>query len=188
MNLVERIKNIIMQPRLEWAKIAVEPATPQSVYVNYVMILAAIGPVAIIVRTLGAGAPLAIVSYVITLAVTFLLAWIVDALAPTFGGQKNFVQSLKLVAYSYTAAWLAGVFQLLGAVGGILGFIAAIYSWYTLYLGLPVMKGCPSDKAVGYTIVVVICGVLLGALLGSVLISLVVGGSMMGAGSMGLWR
>jgi len=120
--------------------------------------------------------------------VTFLLALIVDALAPTFGGQKNFVQSLKLVAFSYTAAWLAGIFQLLGSVAGILGLIAAVYSWYTFYVGVPVMKGCPPEKAVGYTIVVVICGVLLGALLASVLISLVIGGSMVGVGSMGLWR
>ena len=40
--------------------------------------------------------------------VTFLLALIVDVLAPTFGGTKDFVASLKLVAYSYTAAWVAG--------------------------------------------------------------------------------
>ena len=46
----------------------------------------------------------------------YLMALIVDALAPTFGGEKNFMQSLKLVAYSYTAAWLAGIFQLLGCL------------------------------------------------------------------------
>jgi len=188
MNLVERVKNILMQPKLEWPTIAAEPATTQSIFVNYVMILAAIGPIAIIVRSGGVAAPLGIVTYVIALAVTFLLALIVDALAPTFGGQKNFVQSLKLVAFSYTAAWLAGIFQLLGSVAGILGLIAAVYSWYTFYVGVPVMKGCPPEKAVGYTIVVVICGVLLGALLASVLISLVIGGSMVGVGSMGLWR
>ena len=58
-------------------------------------------------------ATVAILGYAITLAVTFVLALIVDALAPTFGGEKNFIQSLKLVAYSYTAAWVAGIFQLL---------------------------------------------------------------------------
>jgi len=65
MNLVERVKNILMQPKLEWPTIAAEPATTQSIFVNYVMILAAIGPIAIIVRSGGIAAPLAIVTYVI---------------------------------------------------------------------------------------------------------------------------
>ncbi len=86
----------------------------QSLYVGYIMILAAIAPLAL----LSAPAVLiasAIAHYVIALVVTYLLALIVDTLAPTFGGTKNFTQSLKLVAYSYTALWIAGIFLLLGA-------------------------------------------------------------------------
>jgi hypothetical protein len=127
----------------------------------------------------------ALFSYAISLAVTFLLALIVDALAPTFGGEKNFIQSLKLTAYSYTAAWVAGIFQLLGAVGGVLGLLATIYAFYTFYLGVPAMKKCPADKAVVYTIVVVVCGILLGAVLGGLLMSTLIGGGapgMMGWG------
>ena len=108
MNLIERVKNILLQPKSEWPKIAEEAATPQSLYLGYVAILAAIGPLAILIRSGGMAIVAAIVQYMIALVVTFLLALIVDALATTFGGEKNFVQSLKLTAYSYTAAWLAG--------------------------------------------------------------------------------
>src|SRR5258706_4415802 len=112
------------------------------------------------------GVAVAIISYFVGLVVTYLLALIVDALAPTFGGEKNFIQSLKLTAYSYTAAWVAGIFNLIPGIGGIIGLIAAIYSFYTFFLGVPALKKCPQDKAVGYTIVVAICGILLGVVLG----------------------
>lgn len=188
MNLIERIKNILLQPKSEWPKIAEETATPQSIYLGYVVILAAIGPLALLILSGGLGIVAAIAHYVIALVVTFLLALIVDALATTFGGEKNFTQSLKLIAYSYTAAWIAGVFFLIPVLGGVIVLLAAIYAWYTFYLGVPVLKKCPQDKAVGYTIVVVICAILLGVLLAGYFMSMVIGGSMLGIGAMGMFR
>jgi hypothetical protein len=182
MNLIDRVKNMLLQPKTEWPKIAGETATPQSIYLGYVAILAAIAPLAMLIRSGGMGIVAAIVQYVIALVVTFLLALIVDALATTFGGEKNFTQSLKLTAYSYTAAWIAGVFLIIPVLGGVIALLAAIYSWYTFYLGVPVIKKCPQDKAVGYTIVVVICGILLGVVLAGFLISMVIGGGVMGMG------
>src|ERR1044072_2344087 len=43
--LVERVKNILIQPKEEWAVIDGEPATIKGLYTGYVCILAAIGPV-----------------------------------------------------------------------------------------------------------------------------------------------
>jgi hypothetical protein len=185
MALLDRVKNILLTPKTEWPVIAGEAATVQSIFVGYVMILAAIGPVALAARAGLVGLAMALVTYVIGLAITYVLALIVDALAPTFGGEKNFIQSLKLTAYSYTAAWIAGIFQLVPGVGGIIGLLAAIYSFYTFFLGVPALKKCPPEKAVAYTIVVVLCGILLGALLGGVLIGAMFGA---GAGMMGMMR
>jgi hypothetical protein len=193
MNIVDRVKNILMSPKTEWPTIAAEPATTQSIYTGYVMILAAIGPLAMVLRALAGGfvgaLAVAIATYVIALAITFVLALIVDALAPSFGGTKDFTASLKLTAYSYTAAWIAGIFQLVPFIGGIIGLLAAIYSFYTFYLGAPVLKKCAPDKAVAYTIVVVICGIVLGFLLMGLLISAMFGGGMMaGMGGLGTIR
>lgn len=188
MALVERVKNILLTPKTEWPTIVGEEASTQSLYVGYILILAAIGPIAMLVSSPMLMATVAIITYLISLAVTYLLALIVDALAPTFGGEKNFVQSLKLTAYSYTAAWIAGIFQLIGMVAGIIGILAMIYSFYTFYLGVPALKKCPQDKAIAYTIVVVICGFLLGVVLTGVLMSAFVGGSMMGAMGLGGMR
>ena len=188
MNLVERVKNILLQPKGEWPKIAEEAATPQSLYLGYVAILAAIAPLAMLIRSGGMAIAGAAVQYVLALIVTFVLALIVDALAVTFGGEKNFVQSLKLTAYSYTAAWLAGIFLIVPVLGGIVGLLAVIYAWYTFYLGVPVLKKCPQDKALGYTIVVVICGILLGVLLAGFIVSMIIGGGMMGMSATEMFR
>ncbi len=179
MNLIDRIKNIIIGPKEEWPIIAAEETNTQALYTGYIMILAAIGPLAILIRTMAVGAVGVIVSYIISLVMVYVVALIVDALAPTFGGEKNFIQSLKLVAYSSTAAWLAGIFQLLGMLGGLVGLIALIYSLYTFYLGVSVLKKCPQDKAVGYTVVVVVCVLVLGAILATLMRSLFWGGAMM---------
>lgn len=169
MNLVERVKNILLSPKDEWPKIAGETETTQSLYTGYIMILAAIGPIAILIQSLAVGAISAIVFYLVSLGICYVVALIVDMLAPTFGGEKNFMQSLKLTAYSYTAAWVGGIFQLLGLLGGLLGLLAALYSLYTFYLGVTVMKKCPPEKAVPYTVVVVLCILVAGAVIGALL-------------------
>jgi hypothetical protein len=171
MNLVDRVKGILLSPKTEWPKIAAEPMSAQDVYTRWVMILAAIGPLAMIIghSGLGLGFSLrfAIAHYVILLVVTAILALIVDALAPKFGGTKDFVESLKLVAFSYTAAYVAGIFNLLGGFGGVLILVAAVYAWYTFFLGAPVLRKCSADKALVFTIIVVVIGFVLGMVLGS---------------------
>jgi hypothetical protein len=191
MALVDRVKNIIVAPKTEWPKIAEEPATTQSIFTGYVVILAAIGPIAMAIAAMAhggvAGVAAAVVAYAISLVVVFVVAWIADALAPSFGGEKDFVGSLKLVAYAYTAAWVAGVFHLIPFLGGIIGLIAAIYSLYTFYLGAPVLKKCTTDKAVGYTLVMIVCVIVLWVLLGVVLAGAMFGG-MATMGGAGMWR
>lgn len=171
MNLVERVKGILLTPKTEWAKIAAEPMTAQQIYTSWVLILAAIGPLAIAIGwglTAGFGTSLrfAIANYLIMLMMTAIIALIIDALAPRFGGTKDFVAALKLSAFSYTAAYLAGVFHLLGHFGGILVLIASIYAWYTFYLGAPVLRKCTQDKAVLFTVITLVIGLVLGVLFG----------------------
>jgi Yip1 domain len=103
---------------------------------------------------------------VLTLIVVYVLALIIDALAPTFSGTKSQIQALKVAAYSYTAAWLAGIFALVPGLRflGILG----LYSLYLLYTGLPVLMKSPAEKALGYTVVVILCGIVLSVIIGLV--------------------
>lgn len=182
MNLVDRVKRILVSPKTEWEVIDAEPTTTAELYTRYIMPLAAIGPIAQIIGfsvfgmsvpfagtyrvPIGSAITQAIVAYVLTLAGTYLLALIIDALAPTFNGQRSQIQALKLAAYSLTASWLAGIFLLLPALS-ILS-IVGLYSLYLLYLGLPVLMKAPREKALSYTVVVIIAGFVLMLAIGAI--------------------
>lgn len=174
MNLVERAKKIILQPKQEWEAIADEPATVQQIFTGWVMILAAIPSVAAFIGysvvgigvfgatyrvPLGAGVAYLVLSYVLALGSVYVLALIIDALAPQFGGDKNFILALKVAAYSPTAYWLAGVFSVIPALQ-ILGLLG-LYSLYLLYTGLPILMNAPEEKSVPYTVVVFITVIVL---------------------------
>lgn len=181
MNLLDRVKNILLHPREEWQVIDAEPTTPAELYKEYIIPLAAIGPVASAIGALvfgyrafgmsyrppfGTVLSSTFVTYLLTLGGVYVLALIIDALAPNFGGTSNQMQALKAAAYSSTASWVAGAFGLIPPLGwlGILG----LYSLYLLYLGLPVLMKVPEDKAMGYTAVVVIAAILLFLVIGLV--------------------
>ena len=165
--LFPRVKAIILTPQTEWPVIAREPAEPASLFTGYVAILALIPAVAGFIGTtlIGRYMPImsgliyTIVVYLLTFVIVFVVALIVDALAPTFSGQKNFTNALKLTVYSYTPAWLAGIFQLIPGLSflGILG----LYGLYLLYLGLPPLMQAPKDKAILYTVTIVVIAVLI---------------------------
>lgn len=180
-NLIERCKNILLKPKEEWARIDPEPATVSGLMTGWVVPLAAIGPVAGLIGglvfgyggfgfsyrpSLTAALTGAAIGYVMALVCAFLLAKIIDALATNFGGQKNPVQAMKVAAYSGTAAYLAGIFQIIPQLAflGILG----LYSLYLLYLGLPRLMKAPEDKAVGYTVVTVVVAIVLAVVAGMV--------------------
>ena len=171
----ERVRDILARPRQEWPLIAAEPATAEGILKSYVLVLAAIPPVAAAVGILVFGieaygvrltpSPVtvvlsAVVDYLFALVGLFLLALIIDALAPQFGGTRQRVRAFKVAAYSSTPAWLAGFFNVIPDLAW-LSLIGAAYSLYLLYLGLPLLMRVPEDKAVSYTIVTVIAAVVL---------------------------
>jgi hypothetical protein len=84
---------------------------------------------------------------------------IADFLAPKFNGQANRFNAFKLVAYSYTASWLAGIFGLIPSLG--LFSLLGLYSLYLLYTGATPLMKVPADKAGGYTAVTIACAIVL---------------------------
>ena len=180
--LVERARSILLKPTETWGTIAEEPATVGGLYSGYAVILAAIPPVAGFIGGQVFGhsvfgityrAPFigglvgAILQYVLSLVGIYILALIIDALAPSFDGQKSRVQAMKAAVYSYTAAWVAGIFGLIPALAP-LTILGGLYTLYLLYLGLPRVMHAPQSKAVGYTAVVVVVGIILALVVGAI--------------------
>ena len=170
MNLIERIKAVLLQPKSEWLVIEREPGDAGYLFTNYVVILAAIPPVcAFIGGTLIGYGPFrigifsglihAIVIYVLTLVGVFVTTYIIDYLAGMFGGQKNLDNAMRVSAYAPTAAWLCGIFNLIPMLS-ILGLLG-LYSLYLLHTGLTALMRPAADKALFYTIAVVVCMVVI---------------------------
>jgi hypothetical protein len=198
MALVERVKNICLKPNSEWPVIAEETTSTRDLLIGYVVPLAAIGPVAAFIggSVIGRSVPFigsyrvpmlnglttAVFSYVMAIVGIFIISFIINALAPTFGAEKNSSQSLKLAIYSFTPGWVAGALHILTSLS-LLALIAGLYGLYLLYLGLPRLMKCPPEKAVGYTVVAALCAIVLTALL-TAAGGLVARGGMMGSGAL----
>jgi hypothetical protein len=183
MSLVDRVQSILLKPKQTWPVIAAESADVASIYSSYLVILAAIPAVASFIGLtlvgvggfglsyrvpIGTGLVQMVVRYVVSLVMIFVMALIVDALAPTFGGTKNQVQALKLVAYGSTAAFVGGIFGIIPSLW-ILGLLASIYSIYLFYTGISVLMRCPPEKAGAYTAVVIVVAIVIGVILGALM-------------------
>lgn len=188
MNLAERVQAIILRPKDTWSVIAGEGGNVPSIYKNYLVYVAAIPAVASFIglSIIGAGAfgishsfdvnlrvPIVsglvnmVVGFVLSLVMIYVISLIANALAPTFKGEKNSLNAFKLVAYGSTAGLLSGIFNLLPQLS-MLGWLAALYSVYLLYTGVPVMMKAPKDKAMGYTAVLIFCSVVAAIIVGAV--------------------
>jgi hypothetical protein len=165
MNLVERVKNILLQPKSEWAVIEREPGDAGYLFTSYVCIVSAIPPVCSFIGgsiigygpfhfSIVSGLVHAVVVYVLGLVGVFVMAYVIDFLAGIFEGQKNLDNAMKIAAFAPTAAWVCGVFNIIPALA-ILG-ILGLYSLYLLHTGIAALMKPPAGKAIIYTIAAVV--------------------------------
>jgi hypothetical protein len=120
------------------------------------------------------GLKFAITALVSGIAGVYLAAFVIDALAPQFKSEKNFDRSFQLVAYSYTPAWLGGIFSIFPSIA-IVGSLLGLYSLYLLYVGLPKIKKTPQENQSGYfvlsLVVLIVAYIVLGLIIGAILYS-----------------
>lgn len=192
MNLVDRAKNIMLTPKTEWPVIAGEAPNPTAIMTGYVIPLALIPAIATVIGTgiiggvIGAsltwGIGMGVVSFISTVLGVYLTALVMNYLAPNFGSQKDFGRAMQTVAYSYTPGWVAGILNIIPAIGW-LGALLGLYGLYLMYLGLPHTMKTPQDKVILYLIVTIIVLVIVFAILGVILggiMAAVLGFGMMG--------
>jgi len=197
MALVDRIKNILLTPKTEWTAIAAENTSTADLLKGYVAPLAAIPAICGFIggSLIGYGAfgvsfkvPIvagiggAIFGYVMSFVSVFLISFIINALAPSFSAEKSDSQAMKLTVYSFTASWLGGVFSMIPGLR-MLGVLCALYGIFLLYLGVPRLMKCPDDKAIGYTVVILIVAIVVSVVIGA--IAAVIGG--IGGGASGMF-
>jgi hypothetical protein len=166
MKLVRRVRGLLLTPRPEWKAIEQESRTASDLFIDYVAILAAIPEVARFFGQsfVGDYAPVVpslvrmIVVYLLTFVMVYIIACVIDVLAPRFGGRRNFDQALKLSVYSHTPLWLAGIFLLIPGLNFLL--ILGVYGLYLLWIGLPLLMQVPDEKALPYAAIVTACALV----------------------------
>jgi hypothetical protein len=182
MNLVERAKEIIFKPKETWEKIKGEETTIKDLYMSYAGILAIIPAVSTFIgmSLIGtsffgvhfrvpfvSGLVQAILQYALTLVGVYVVAFIIDALAPSFNSKKDMMAAMKLAVFSFTPSWIAGVLGIIPMLG-MLAIIASLYSLYLFYVGLPILMETPKEKVLGYFIVIIVVSIIVSVVIGAV--------------------
>jgi hypothetical protein len=171
MNAAARAKSILVDPATAWQVIEKDIGDPAFLLSRYVAVLAlipalssfigatligTIAPSGAIVRAdLIDGLFGAIFNYAASCAIVFLLALIMNLIAPLFGGRRDFETAFKLAVYSFTPLWLAGLCLLLPGLRFLL--LTGAYGIYLLWLGVPRLTKIPEQHAANFTVAIAIC-------------------------------
>lgn len=194
MDLIERARAMVLNPGPTWPIIEQEKTDWPKLFFPYLATLALIPAVASFIgwSVLGfgsfgdvvrlpvlSGLALMASQYVLTLVMIFAWGWFINLLAPSFGGQSNLINGLKLTVYASTPAMLAGVFGAMPGLG-FLSLVGGLYALYLVYQGLPVLMKNPPEKSITYMIMAMVTGIV-GSLMLSMLSSLFMPSPVVGA-------
>lgn len=198
--IMARARAILTTPKTEWPVIAAEPATVQGLYTNYILVLAALPAIAGFIRNsllgisflgvtwrapFGSGLAGMVVQYLLSLVLVYVMSLIINALAPSFGAQKDPVQALKAIAYACTASWVAGVAAILPWISTVVAVAGGIYAIYLFYLGLQATMHSPPEKTAAYTAVSIVIGAVLGWIVSMIVAGVVGTAALTGAAMSG---
>jgi len=187
MEIISKVKNILLNPKTEWEVISEKNDTHLKILTAYLIPLALIPAIAgfigygifgfslmgIHTSFANIGIRHALISFISTLGGAYLSAWIIASLADKFESVKNFDKAFSLVAYSYTPMCVAGILLLIPSLSFV-ATLGGLYGLYLLYLGIaPVMK-TPEEKKNTYFIVSLLCVVVVSAIVSVVLGALIV--------------
>lgn len=159
--IIARVQRLLTSPATEWDVIAGEAADVQKIYMNYVgplLIAAAIATaIALLMVGYGIGGVLQyfVVQVVLGLIGVYVVAFVINMLAPTFGATADMGQAFKLAAYSPTSSWVGSLFVIVPVLGAIVAVVGALYSLYIFYVGLPKLMRPPQDKVVVYVLAII---------------------------------
>lgn len=163
-HILSRAYGLFSDPKREWEQIRAEETTIPNILIGYVAPLALIPPVcglvgdtvfgrrigeAVFRPEIGEAIISLVVTWIVSIALVFLLGLLIDSLAETFDAERNDLAAQKVAAYSLTPAFLSGVFSLWPPLWWISLFALAAMV-FLMYRGLPILMKAPPERALGY--------------------------------------
>ena len=174
--ILERARQILVDPKGCWKGIKEEPRDIKKIYFDYLAVMAAVPVLCSLIGTRGISffstLIFHIAQYAVSLAMFFVFGLLAAKLAGIFGSQCQTINGFKLVAYSATPSFVAGILALFGPNGAMLGSLIGLYSVYVLYQGITEMTGVSEDKRLKYTIALAVSILVLTIIVGAVIAAL----------------
>lgn len=164
-----RVKGMLFAPSYEWAVIATEATPAARLYTRFIVPLALLDALVAFLHVtsgpghvpFGGGVITALLVFGFGLLGIFLVAVIIDAVAPFFGAVSNRRLASAIAVYASTPIWLATVFVPFPTVWAPLQVLAVTYHTWLLYLGLRLLMKAARDRVLGYATTVVLCTIML---------------------------
>jgi hypothetical protein len=157
--ILSRAYGLFRDTNLEWEQIRAEETTVPNILIGYVAPLAAILPVCDLIGKALFSGPVgidfsqaliqAVISWILTVALTFFVGVLINAIADNFEADKNDLYAQKIAAYSMTPFYLSGVLYLWPPLWWF-GFFALAATVFLLYRGLPILMKTPQERALSY--------------------------------------
>jgi len=183
MEQIDRAISILKNPIVELNKVKSEQLSKDYLIKQYIAILAVIPAIAYIIGMgmvgisiglfgnykipIGTAVIGGILTYILTIVGFYVTSIVINTLAPNFSSKQDENKAMKLAAYAYTPMLLGGIFNIIPMLG-IIGLLFMLYGLYILYLGIPLLMETPQDKALNYTIVIIVATIVISFVIGSI--------------------
>jgi|694.fasta_scaffold06318_4 hypothetical protein len=174
--LIDRIKLVLTCPATCWQTIASESRSPRELFTTISLPLLALGAVAGFVGLKFFSAPSStaatalllqqsLLAFLLSCAMPFVSALVLRQLAPFFQGTVESNRAFSWSVHSSIPMLVASLLNIIPLFGQVGGIVAACWSLYSGYAGLPVMAAVPKNQQlalfISYIIAVAILFVLL---------------------------
>ena len=144
-----RARNILFTPEQEWLRIDTEESTFVAIFRNYILLLAVIPSAAGFLGSLFRGNNffLSLIwtffFYILSVVGVYVTVKIVDFLATNLNIEHEHIKIHKLIAYSFTPFFLAGIVLIIPPLFWL--SLLGLYGIFVLYIGVNVLLK-PNDE------------------------------------------
>lgn len=191
--MLQHVLGMLTHPRREWKELRQEQSgSIVEVFIRYLLLLALIPPLSLLIGTttvgwsitgaepvrlsLEAAVPLALVFYLLLLFGVVLMAYAMHWMEATFGASADYERCLVFTIFTSVPMFLSGLAGLFPVLwlGVVVVLLAACYSIYLLYTGVPVFMDIPPERGVIFSTAILTAGLC--ALVGCLVITVVLWG------------
>lgn len=163
--LLRHVPGLLTQPRTEWEAIAAESTSVVDCLRSYVLILAAIPPIAGLLGTTLVGwqfsegevtrltfrsaLNISIAYYLAIVVAVLTIGKLVHWMSQTYGADQPLSRCIALAAYTATPLLLVGIVQIYPVLwlNYVIGLPVLAYTVYLFYSGVPIMMQIPTERA-----------------------------------------